>query len=79
LSVSTCAAKIRASLLKARTALSCCGILTNRQVFDSAKQKPAGREIFDFAETENRTAASSENFQNQKRASLQAWAKSTTR
>ena len=28
LSVSTCAAKVRASLLKARFALSCCGILT---------------------------------------------------
>src|SRR6516164_7226480 len=38
----------------------------------------AGR-FFDFAGTENRSAASSENFQNQKRASLQAWAKSTTR
>jgi hypothetical protein len=32
-SVSTCAAKVRASLLKARTALSCCGILTAARFF----------------------------------------------
>jgi len=37
LSVSTCAAKVRASLLKARSALSCCGILTHREIFDSAE------------------------------------------
>src|SRR5215472_16633495 len=45
LSVSTCAAKVRASLLKARSALSCCGILTDREIFDSAR-------------TENRSTAS---------------------
>jgi hypothetical protein len=31
LSVSTCAAKVRARLLKARSALSCCGILTTAE------------------------------------------------
>jgi hypothetical protein len=36
-------------------------------------------DFFDFAGTENRSAASSKNFQNQKRASLLAWAKSTSR
>ena len=57
LSVSTCAAKVRASLLKARSALSCWGNPHHRQIFDSAK-------------TENRSTADSKNFQNQKRASL---------
>jgi hypothetical protein len=42
------------------------------------KDRAAGR-FFDFAGTENRSAASSENFRNKKRGSLQAWAKTTTR
>jgi hypothetical protein len=48
LSVSTCAAKVRASLLKARFALSCCGILTAARFFDPGKKKPTGRPIFLF-------------------------------
>jgi hypothetical protein len=49
LSVSTCAAKVRASLLKARSALSCCGIITAARFFDPGKNRnrPAA-EIFDF-------------------------------
>src|SRR6516162_4387903 len=64
-------------LLKARSALSCWGILTAaRFLILEKRNRPAGR-FFDFAGTENRSAASSENLQNQKRAPLQAWAKST--
>ena len=35
--------KVRANLLKARSALSCCGILTDPEILDSVKQKPADR------------------------------------
>jgi hypothetical protein len=39
LSVSACDAKVRASLLKARSALSCCGILTTVKFLILQKQK----------------------------------------
>jgi hypothetical protein len=39
LSVSTCAAKVRAGLLKARTALSCCEKSSPPLVFDSGKNR----------------------------------------
>ena len=51
LSVSTCAAKVRASLLKARSTLSCRGILTTGRFFLLGKNR-------------NRRTASSKIFQN---------------
>jgi hypothetical protein len=54
LSVSTCAAKVRASLLKARSALSCCGILTDREIFDSAKTETGRPQNFKILKDEKR-------------------------
>jgi hypothetical protein len=48
LSVSTCAAKVRASLLKARSALSCCGILTAARFLILEKIQTDPRSDFEF-------------------------------
>ena len=51
LSVSTCAAKVRASLLKAPTALSCCGILITGRFFarEENRNRATDRRLIFFA------------------------------
>jgi len=54
LSVSTCAAKVRASLLKARSTLSCRGILTTGRFFCWEKIGTDAPPVLKFSRTETR-------------------------